>query len=100
MILLFYTAERDGATGTVGRGNVPRYYFNIITPGGPLVDFEGTELSNLDHARQEAIKDARALMSTAMINGQTIFGRRIEIRNEAGDLLLVVPFTDAVKATG
>jgi hypothetical protein len=77
---------------------VPRFYFNIITAGGPLIDFEGTELADLEQARAEAIADARALMSTAMIDGYTIFGRSIEIRNEAGDLLLVLPFTEAVTA--
>ena len=78
---------------------MPRFYFNIITGGGPLIDFEGTELADLEHARAEAIADARALMSTAMIDGYTIFGRSIEIRDEAGDLLLVLPFTDAVKSS-
>jgi hypothetical protein len=50
------------------------------TASGPLVDFEGTELTDLEQARAEAIADARALMSTAMIDGHTIFGRSIEIR--------------------
>lgn len=52
-------------------------------------------LNRLELARAEAIADARALMSTAMIGGHTIFGRSIEIRDEAGALLLVLPFTDA-----
>lgn len=85
--------------GAVGRGAVPRFYFNIITAAGTLVDFEGTELPGLEQARAEAIADARALMSTAMIDGFTIFDRSIQIRNEAGDLLLVLPFADAVKAS-
>ena len=41
----------------------------------------------------------RALMSTAMIDGYTIFGRSVEVRNAAGDLLLVLPFTAAVRAS-
>ena len=40
---------------------MPRFYFNIITAGGPLIDFEGTELADLEDARAEAIADARAL---------------------------------------
>jgi hypothetical protein len=79
-VWLFCTADRHGAPGSVGRGDVPRFYFNIITASGPLVDFEGTELTDLEQARAEAIADARALMSTAMIDGHTIFGRSIEIR--------------------
>jgi hypothetical protein len=86
--------EPDG----VWRGNVPRYYFNIITANGPILDHEGTELRDLDRARSEAIADARSLMSTAIKEGHTIFGRSISICNEAGEVLAVLPFSEAVKA--
>ena len=78
---------------------MPRYHFNILTESGPIVDDEGTELRDLDHARTEAIADARALMSVAMSDGRTIFGRSIAICNEAGDVMMVVPFSDAVKSS-
>lgn len=81
------------------RGNVPRYFFNIITGSGPTADDEGSELRDLAHARLEAIEDARALMSTAMRDGRTIFGRSIAICNEAGDVLMVLPFSEAVKSS-
>ncbi|MDQ0322210.1 hypothetical protein QO002_004416 [Pararhizobium capsulatum DSM 1112] len=58
---------------------MPRYFFNIMTANGPIDDPEGTELDDLGQARIEAIADARALMSTAMREGRTIFGRSIEI---------------------
>ncbi len=77
---------------------MPRYYFNVITANGSILDPEGTELRDLDHAQSEAIADARSLMSTAIKQGHTIFGRSISICNEAGEVLAVLPFSEAVKA--
>lgn len=76
---------------------MPRYFFNIITASGAIVDDEGSDLRNLGQARLEAIKDARALMSTAMQDGRTIFGRSIAICDETGDVLMVLPFSEVVK---
>jgi hypothetical protein len=76
---------------------MPRYYFNIVTGDGIREDLEGSELLDLDHARVEAIKDARALMSDAILQGHDISSRRLEISNEAGDVLLTVAFADAIK---
>ncbi len=75
---------------------MPRYFFTIITANGAIVDDEGSDLRDLDHARLEAIKDARALMSTAMLDGRTIFGRSIAISDETGAVLMVLPFSEAV----
>ncbi|WP_432442949.1 DUF6894 family protein [Rhizobium laguerreae] len=50
---------------------------------------EGTELPSLEQAREEATEDARALMSDAILLGQDISSRRLEICNEAGDALLI-----------
>ncbi|MBY5446575.1 hypothetical protein HFO93_24490 [Rhizobium leguminosarum] len=76
---------------------MPRFYFNILSEAGSLDDWEGTELPDLDAARMEAVRDARALMSSAVLLGYDIASRSIEIRNEAGDILLVLPFSEAVK---
>jgi hypothetical protein len=73
-----------------------RYYFNLVSPTTTVEDLEGTELSSLDAARREAIKDARQLMGAAILDGDDISNRRIEITNEAGEVLLVLPFTDAI----
>jgi hypothetical protein len=62
-------------------------------------DFEGSDLADLEQARLEALDDARALMSDAIRLGQDISSRRVEICNEAGDILLKVPFADAIKPT-
>ncbi|MGO4118754.1 DUF6894 family protein [Rhizobium ruizarguesonis] len=79
---------------------MPRFYFNILSEAGSLDDWEGTELANLDAARIEAVRDARALMSNAVLLGYDIASRSIEIRNETGDILLVLPFSETVKRLG
>ncbi|UVC12526.1 hypothetical protein IHQ71_30275 (plasmid) [Rhizobium sp. TH2] len=63
--------------------------------GTIIEDYEGTELMDLDAARDEALQDARALMSAAMLDGWDISGRSIEICDEAGEVLLRVAFTEA-----
>ena len=76
---------------------MPRFFFNMI--GREKVhDLEGTELPSLAEARTEALEDARVLMSEAILEGFDISSHQIEICNEADEVLLVVPFSDAIKA--
>jgi hypothetical protein len=49
---------------------MPMFYFNVISASGSILDFEGTELPDIEAARVEAIEDARALMSTAVLEGR------------------------------
>jgi hypothetical protein len=76
-----------------------RYYFNIVSPPGVVQDIEGTELTSLEEARAEAIKDARFLMSGAIRQGRDISGRSMEICNEAGDVVMVVTFREAISGS-
>jgi hypothetical protein len=75
---------------------MPMFFFNVVAATGTMEDEEGTELPGLEAARREAIKDARALMSTAILRGDDISARRIVICDEAGKVLLLVPFTEAI----
>ena len=72
-----------------------RFYFNIVTAAGTILDVEGTDLPDLTTARTEAVKDVRALMSDAFLGGKDISSRVIEICDSSGDVLRTVPFTDA-----
>jgi hypothetical protein len=73
----------------------PRFYFSMHV--GPVVieDEERTELPVA--AKSEALLEARGLMSAAILEGDDISGRSIEIRTEAGEILFILPFADAVK---
>jgi hypothetical protein len=74
---------------------MPRYFFDLVGHE-TVTDIEGSELATLDDARVEAIEDARAIMSDAVRAGYDVTARCVEIRDEGGELLAVVPFTDAL----
>lgn len=78
---------------------MPRYYLNIIAGDGIRQDLEGTELPSLEHARIEALEEARALMSDAILLGEDISSRSLEICSENGEVLLSMAFMDAIKPT-
>jgi|GEM_PF-1122996 len=73
-----------------------RYYFNVVTPSGLVQDIEGSELRSLEEARAEAIEDARHLMSAAILQGRDISHHSMQICNEAGDVLMVLRFREAM----
>lgn len=73
-----------------------RYFFNVIAGTETIEDEEGTELPSLVAARFEALKDARTLMSAAILEGWDISGRSINICGEAGHVLMRVAFRDAI----
>ena len=75
---------------------MPTFHFNIMNTPATIVDIEGTDLVSLASAREEAILDARAMMSTAILEGHDISNRAIEICNDQGELLLTVAFKDAI----
>jgi hypothetical protein len=74
---------------------MPRYFFDLVGHE-TVTDIEGSELASLDDARVEAIEDARAIMSDAVRAGYDVTARCVEIRDEGGELLAVVSFTDAL----
>lgn len=74
---------------------MPLFYFNIVSGGAVVKDLEGTKLDTVARARQEAINDARALMSEAILAGTDISGRSILVLDEHGAVVVTVPFTEA-----
>ncbi|ANK88689.1 hypothetical protein AMK01_PD00068 (plasmid) [Rhizobium sp. N6212] len=76
---------------------MPRFYFNVVSDTGMIVDPEGSELATVEDARREAVQDARALMSQAVLSGKDISARKIYICDEQGTLLLIVRFADTIR---
>jgi hypothetical protein len=79
----------------LGARPMPRFYFNVVYTAQSIVDLEGTDLPGLGEARSEAIKDARELMSRAILEGRDISGRSIDIFSEEGHILMRLPFREA-----
>ncbi|OWV91915.1 hypothetical protein ATY75_01700 [Rhizobium sp. N122] len=76
---------------------MPRFYFNVVSDTAVVVDLEGSELATLADARREAVQDARALMSEAVLAGKDISARRIHICDELGGVLLIVYFAETIR---
>ena len=74
-----------------------RYFLHINNGGGYSEDTEGQELDDLDAARAAAIEGVRSLLSEEARHGQLDLSGRIEIADQDGNILLVVPFTEAVE---
>jgi hypothetical protein len=79
-----------------GATTMPQYFFNVVSAAETVRDEEGSDLPNLDTAHDEAIKDARSLMSDAILEGRDVSNRFIQISGEDGKVLLVVPFRMAI----
>ncbi|EJZ18681.1 hypothetical protein NE852_28325 (plasmid) [Rhizobium sp. Pop5] len=77
---------------------MPRFYFNVVSGADTVVDPEGSELATLEDARREAVQDARALMSQAILAGRDISGREMHICDEDGNVLLTLPFSETFES--
>ena len=73
-----------------------RYHFNLLTADGVLVDEEGIEIGDKD-VRTEALNIARSLIGEDVKAGVIDLSGRIEVTDEYGRQLLVLPFTQAVE---
>ena len=78
---------------------MPHYYFHLhdetITQ-----DDEGCDLPDLDSARASAIRDARSLMSSQVLDGHLDLDHWVEITNGNGSKIDEVSFRSAIKITG
>lgn len=75
---------------------MPRFYFSIVAGDQVIPDLDGTELAAIEDARAWAIADARGLMSDAILLGQDLSQRAMRISDEAGNIVLVVQFSEAI----
>lgn len=73
-----------------------RYYFHVHQGTGLLADEEGREFRDLEQARHAALKGARSLICADVEAGVLDLNGWIEIADEAGSILLVVQFAEAV----
>ena len=79
---------------------MPRYFLHIYNSHGSAEDDEGLEANSLSEAREVAVKGIRSLLAAEAANGELNFTGRIEISSEAGQLLLTIPFADAITLKG
>jgi hypothetical protein len=76
---------------------MPRYYFHLFNSIGFTPDEEGREVVDAERARNEAVKGARSLLSSELMNGQLNLRGRIEVTDQEGAVVSVVHFKDVVQ---
>ena len=76
---------------------MPRFFMHIRNGRGRATDFEGTEFADLAEARREAMLDAREITADRVRSGDLIENDCLEIADEGGNILAMVPFRDAIR---
>ena len=82
---------------------MPRYRFNIEQPFtlGRVEDEEGLDLTGLDAARAEATCGVRSLLADELrFLGVIDLRGDVQVTDEAGTVLLSVPFAEAMQIIG
>ena len=71
---------------------MPTFFFHLATPDGLVPDDRGTELPNVDAARNEAIASARAIIADSLREGGNVDGYAFTVRDHRGEQVLVYDF--------
>jgi hypothetical protein len=74
-----------------------RYFFHLRGGATPVPDDEGIELDGPDSVRRTALTGARSIISEDARAGFVDLTARIEVSDTTGRIVLVLPFTEAVR---
>jgi hypothetical protein len=85
-------AERN----TEGAAKCQRYYFNLFNSIGAVIDEEGVVAEDDEAARRQALASIRSLLSEEVREGRLDLNGRIEVRDEAQVLRMIVRFDEAL----
>lgn len=76
---------------------MPRFHLHLHNRTGSVPDVEGQDLPDEAAAREEAIRSIRSIVSAEVQDGFVDLNGRVEIADGGGEVVAVVPFTDAVR---
>ena len=76
---------------------MPRFYLHVCDGAAFSDDEEGMELHDAEAARRAAIVGLRDVMSAELKDGQINMAAFVEIEDENHQLVMTVPFLDAVE---
>jgi hypothetical protein len=77
-----------------------QFYLHIHNSHGGAEDDEGLDADSLSEARKKTVHGIRSLLSAEAANGEIDFNGRIDISDGSGEVLLSVPFVDAITIRG
>ncbi|MEE7489373.1 DUF6894 family protein [Methylobacterium oryzae] len=76
---------------------MPHFYLHIRDGQWLVEDLDGTDLPDLDAARTEAERSARALLEIQQVDGAVLAGQSFEIADASGQVLAVVSLKDVLQ---
>ena len=76
---------------------MPLFYFHLHDRSGPVPDPDPRELADLEVVRAQALKGARSIICEDVRYGRVDLTGRIDVHDDAGTLVLSLPFTEAVE---
>lgn len=76
---------------------MPRFFLHVANRVGFAPDEEGVDLDDLAAAMEQAKDGIRSIVSDEARNGRIDLDGRVEIMDETGTVLKVIPFPDAVE---
>ncbi len=76
---------------------MPRFYFHLHDRFGAVPDPDARELADLDMVRAQALKGARSIICEDVRDGLVDLTGRIDVYDGAGELVLSLPFKEAVE---
>lgn len=72
------------------------FYFDVVDREGECIDEDGLELPDLGSAQAQAIDGIRSILSSDVRDGSICLSGHVRVRDEAGDTVLTIPFSEAV----
>lgn len=75
---------------------MPRFFLDIFNSEICATDDDGQELPDLAAAREAAITGIRSILGGELARGKLDLRGEIRIRDDAGNALLSVPYSEAV----
>lgn len=88
--------DQDNGAGVRHHIVMERFFFDLHERDRVLIDEEGTELPDATAACANALHEARQIMAAGIAEGALTLDCHIEVQDERRNVLLIVPFKDAV----
>ena len=76
---------------------MPRFFFHLHDRFGAVPDPDARELADLEVVRAQAVKGARSIICEDVRHGRVDLTGRIDVYDDVGQLVLSLPFRDAVE---
>lgn len=74
---------------------MPRYFLHVRDGVDNVLDPEGFDYPDLEAAWKSAVASARELLAADMMLGRIDLRHWIDVEDEAGEVVLTLPFRDA-----